>query len=85
MSSDWTRMIGKVALDDKLSEMHREYVEIPMTYYGERMPDLIALQVETARRVFSALNEFVELEQIPIDKGTYFEFLENKEKNEGKY
>jgi len=56
-----------------------------MTYYGERMPDLIALQVETARKIFSELNNFIELEEIPIDKNTYFEFLENKEKNQGEY
>jgi len=78
-------MIGKVTLEDKLNLMHHEYVEIPMTYYGERMPDLISLQVEIALKIFSELNNFMELEEIPIDKNTYFEFLENKEKNQGEY
>jgi hypothetical protein len=84
MSSDWTKIIAASIVDDALEQVSDKHVNSPLTHW-EEMPEAVALQVESARKVISDLVQLLKDAEIPIDKETYFKFVADKDKNWGKY
>lgn len=80
MSRDCCEVIHCAYLEDALNELYHRHVESPTVHWSEnKIPDAIALQIETARKIWLELFNVIEENQITVDK----EALEQAKREDG--